>query len=66
MSVATCNIAHILISLMGWTSDLHSNTLTDPRTFERKIFFWIISIFVMKMKKSNIEMELKEVGFGCV
>lgn len=65
MSVATCNIAHILISLMGWTSDLHSNTLTDPRTFERKYFLDNIH-FCYENEKSNIEMELKEVGFGCV
>jgi hypothetical protein len=38
MSVATDNIADILISLMGWTSGLHSNTLTESRTFDRKHF----------------------------
>jgi hypothetical protein len=38
MFVATNNIAHILICLMGWTSGLHSNTLTESKTFDRKHF----------------------------
>jgi hypothetical protein len=61
MSVATCNIAHILISLMSWTSGLHINTLTEPRTFGRKHFL-DNNHFGYENKKSNTEMELKSSG----
>jgi len=64
MSVATCNTAHNLISLMSWTSGLHSNTLTEPRTFDRKHFLDNIHFGYTQKKKKKLKWNLKKWDLG--
>jgi len=63
MSVATDNIAHIPISLMGLTTGLHSNTLTESRTFDRKHFLDKIH-FGYENKNVILKLNLKKRDLG--